>query len=126
MRRVLQPMNDHLHISLYAASAARRSSLTSLIGKNFKRAAIKIIPGLLPLREMARDILIADLGAPTEAADFVHVLNTLPQGFGAVALVDDPEPRWVGAALSAGGNAILSREGTSEKFRLPSAAPAAR
>src|SRR5258708_38846554 len=109
MRRVLQPMNDHLHISLYAASAARRSSLTSLIRKNFKRAAIKVIPGLRPLREMARDILIADLGAPPEGAELVHVLNTLPHGFEAVALVDDPEPRWVAAALSAGAHAAISR-----------------
>src|SRR5258708_16040802 len=108
MRRVLQPMNDHLHISLYAASAARRSSLTSLIRKNFKRAAIKVIPGLRPLREMARDILIADLGAPPEGAEFVHVLNTLPHAFEPVPLVDDPTPPLPPPPFSASPTPIIS------------------
>jgi NarL family two-component system response regulator YdfI len=119
-------MKSQLHISLYASSSARRSSLSSLTRKNLERAAIKVITSLdflrRPLRETARDILIADLGTRPEAAAFVRFMDASPREFGAVALIDDPEPRWVGAALSGGTSAIISREPNSEEFCLAVAA----
>jgi DNA-binding NarL/FixJ family response regulator len=39
-----------------------------------------------------------------------------------VALIDDPDPRWVRAALDAGMNAIISREANLEEFHLAIAA----
>jgi NarL family two-component system response regulator YdfI len=126
MERPLQSMKNQLHISLYASSSARRSALSNLIRKNFKAAVIKVITslGLLrhPLSETAMEILIADLGTPSEAAALLRFLDNSPGTLGVVALIDDPEPRWVVAALSAETHAIISREPNSEEFRLAIAA----
>ncbi len=115
-------MKNPLHILVYAASSDRRSSLSNMTRKSFKRAAIKVVSSLeffpRPLTETAAEILLADLRTPSEAASLVRVLEASPDTLGAVALIDDPEPRWVGAALSAGTNAILSRDPNSEEFCL--------
>jgi NarL family two-component system response regulator YdfI len=74
------------------------------------------------LSESATDLLIADIGTPSEAAALLRFLDDAAGAFGVVALIDDPEPRWVGASLSAGTHAIISREPNSEEFRLAIAA----
>lgn len=119
-------MRNQLHISLYASSSARRSLLSDFTRESFKRATIRVVTSLeflrRPLSETATEILIADLGTPLEAASLVRLLDHSPAAFGAVALIDDPEPRWVAAALSAGAHAIISREPNAEEFRLAIAA----
>jgi two-component system, NarL family, response regulator YdfI len=119
-------MKNQPHISLFASSPARRGLLSNLTRKNFKQAEIKTITSLDLLRrppsETAAEILIADMGTQSEAVALVRFLDNAAGAFGVVALIDDPEPRWVGAALSAGIHAIISREPNSEEFRLAIAA----
>lgn len=119
-------MKNQPHILLVAASATRRSWLSDLVRKKFKRTALEVVPSLgLPrgsLDQTAADILVADLETRQAAALMVRVLEDSPGGFGAVALIDDPDPRWVRAALDAGMNAIISREANLEEFHLAIAA----
>lgn len=116
-------MRDPIHISLYAASSARRAWLSGLARKNFAHETITVVSRLESLRHAAGDaaeilIAIADLGTSSEAAAFIRFLEHSPGTFASVALIDAPEPRWLGAALSAGANAIISREPNSEEFRV--------
>jgi NarL family two-component system response regulator YdfI len=115
-------MKNQLHILLVAASSARRLWLSDLVRRSFTRDAMKVLtsaelsPGIL--RQAAPDILLADLETRAAAASMVDVLRESPGAFGSVALLDDPEPRWVGSALEAGMNAIISRDIHSEELRV--------
>jgi len=110
-----------------AASAARRAWLGELAGKNPVRDAIKVVTssGLSPGRArqlMDGDIVVADLDSPAHAAAILQFVTQLAPGTGTVTLIDDPDARWVQAALKAGVSAIISREPNAEELRLALAA----
>jgi DNA-binding NarL/FixJ family response regulator len=117
-------MKNRIQISLYAASPARRSRLLKLATKDHEHRAIAVAGSLEALRHLVSDkaahivIVIGDLATPSEAAAFVRFLEHSPPILGAVALIDAPEARWVGAALAAGANAIITREPSSDELWL--------
>ncbi len=115
-------MKNRRHISLYAASMARRTWLSGVAGEISERETIKVVTSLDSLHhrlhETAAEILIADLGTAAESAAFIRFLERLPGAVGIVALIDGPEPAWVRSALAVGANAIISREPNSEELRL--------
>jgi DNA-binding NarL/FixJ family response regulator len=115
-------MKHPLHILLVAASPARRLWLADLVRTSFTRQAVKVVTSAEltrgNLREATADVLLADLETPATAASMVEVLRDSPGADGSVALLDDPAPRWVGSALEAGINAIISRDVNSEELQL--------
>jgi DNA-binding NarL/FixJ family response regulator len=117
-------MKNQIQISLYAASPARRSRLSKLATKDHEHCAIAVAGSLEALRHLVRDraaqivIVVGDLATPSEATAFVRFLEHSPPIMGAVALIDAPEARWVGAALAAGANAIITREPSSDELWL--------
>jgi len=118
-------MKNRIQISLYAASPARRSRLSKLAVKDHEHRAIAVAGTLEALRHLASDraaaqivIVVGDLATPSEATAFVRFLEHSPPMLGAVALIDAPEARWVGAALAAGANAIITREPSSDELWL--------
>ncbi len=115
-------MKNRRHISLYAASVARRSWLAGVAGRDSEHETINVVTSLQSLhhhlQETAAEILIADLGSAAESAAFIRFSERSPGAMGMVALVDGPEPAWVRAALAMGTNAIISREPNSEELRL--------
>jgi DNA-binding NarL/FixJ family response regulator len=118
-------MRSRLHISLSATSSARRSWLSGFARKHFKQETIRVFAGLQSLRHGASEaleVLIADLATPREATAFVQFLEHSPGAFASVALIDNPEPRWLQATLDAGANSVLSREPDSEELCLAVAA----
>jgi DNA-binding NarL/FixJ family response regulator len=110
-------MKNRVQVSLYAASSARRTSLCDAIARSFPRDAIKVVTRLDPSRRLS-DIFIADLATHTEAKVFLEWLEHTPKTRGSIALIDSPQPQWVRAALTAGTNAILSREAYPEELDL--------
>ncbi len=117
-------MKNRIQISLYAASPARRSWLSS-VAKNLERSTTKVIATLEARHhvasETATQILVADIATPAEATAFVRLVDRSPgaQGtLGSVALIDAPDAHWVETALGAGTNAIISREPNSDELRL--------
>ena len=64
------------------------------------------------------DVVLADIDAPEFAAAIIHLAEDLPEGIGMVLLADNPAPRWARNAISAGVNAILSRDVTKEDLYL--------
>src|SRR5512136_1919354 len=98
MRRS-QAMKDQLHILLASHSSSCRLRLSELVRRGYKQATLKVVAGFgwphAALEQTAADILIADLDRPSAAAEIIRVLKDLPGELGAVALMDDPEPRWV-------------------------------
>lgn len=115
-------MKNRIHISLYAASPARRSRLCALVARNHEQSAIRLAVSLEALRHLASEtstqILVGDLATESEAMAFVRLLEHVPGMLGAVALIDAPEGGWVDAALAAGANAIISREPSADELRL--------
>jgi DNA-binding NarL/FixJ family response regulator len=110
-----------------AASATRRAWLGELAGKNPVRGAIKVVTSsgfsLGRARQLVDgDMVVADLDSPAQAAAILQFLTQLAPGIGAVTLIDDPDARWVQAALKAGVGAIISREPNTEELRLALAA----
>src|SRR5215471_12055497 len=115
-------MKNRMQISLYAASRVRRSRLSKLAAKDHEHRAIAVMGSLETPRHLVSDkaaqILIGDLATPSEATAFVRFLEHSPPILGAVALIDAPEAQWVGAALAAGANAIITREPSSDELSL--------
>jgi len=115
-------MKNRMQISLYAASPVRRSRLSKLAAKDHEHRAIAVMGSLETPRHLVSDkaaqILIGDLATPSEATAFVRFLEHSPPMLGAVALIDAPEAQWVGAALAAGANAIITREPSSDELSL--------
>jgi len=110
-----------------AASAARRAWLGELAGKNPLREAVKIVSSsgfsLGRARQLVDgDMVVGDLDSPTQADAMLQFATECAPGIGAVTLVDDPDARWVQAALKAGVSAIISREPSGEELRLALAA----
>src|SRR5260370_6981478 len=117
-------MKNRIQISLYAASPARRSWLSS-VAKNLERSTTKVVASLEARHhvasETATQILVADIATPAQATAFVRLVDRSPgaQGtLGSVALIDAPDAHWVETALGAGTNAIISREPNSDELRL--------
>jgi two-component system, NarL family, response regulator YdfI len=115
-------MKSFLHILLVAASPARRLWLSDLVRASFTREAVKVVTSAGLSREIlgqaAAHILLVDVVAPAAAASMVEVLRDSPGAVGSVALLDDPDPRWVGSALEAGVNAIIPRDTNPEDLHL--------
>ena len=113
-------------VLLVAASQTRRAALSERLVKVFDRGAAEVtarsslVAGPATPAEIA-DIVVADLETPSEAAAMIRALEQ-GGGVGAVALIDDPDPRWLRSALKAGINAIISREAALEELRLAVAA----
>jgi DNA-binding NarL/FixJ family response regulator len=110
-----------------AASAARRAWLGDLARKNPVRAAITVVTSsgfsLGRARQLVDgDMVVADLDSPALAASMLQFVTQLAPGIGAVTLIDDPDARWVQAALKTGVSAIISREPGAEELRLSLAA----
>jgi DNA-binding NarL/FixJ family response regulator len=114
-------------ILLVAASAARRAWLGELAGKNPLREAVKIVSSSGFSLERSRqlvhgDMVVGDLDSPAQADAMLQFATECAPGIGAVTLIDDPDARWVQAALKAGVSAIISREPSGEELRLALAA----
>jgi DNA-binding NarL/FixJ family response regulator len=116
-------MHDPLHILIYAATPAQRSRIAELVRRSIKGALIACVASLSAAGGNAPpDLWIVDLETSASAARLLHVMETSPGDFGIAALIDDPDPQWVRAALQAGVNAILSREADAEELSLAVAA----
>jgi len=113
-------------VLLVAASQARRAALSERLVKVFDRGAAEVtarssfVAGASTPAGIA-DIVVADLETPADAAAMIRSLEQ-GGGAGAIALSDDPDPRWLRSALKAGINAIISREAALEELRLALAA----
>jgi two-component system, NarL family, response regulator YdfI len=112
------------HVLVVAASTARRSSLSQLVLRSFKRGAVKVTTSSAPPPGSAADIVLADLDTQSMADSFIRFIGE-SSGPAAVALIDDPDPRWVQASLQAGINAVISREPSAEELHLALAAAGA-
>lgn len=120
---------DPSRILLVAASSARRTLLTALAVKNFKHRAVEVVTSsalssghLGRVAESVSDIVLADIDGPTLASSLVRFIEESASGAGTVALINDPDPRWVQAAVKAGINAVISREPSGDELHLALAA----
>ncbi len=113
-----------MHILLVSKSSLRRLRLSELVRRTFKTATIKAVSGIshASLQESGAEILVADVETPSAAAEMVRVVKETPGRVGMVALIDDPDPRWIQAALEAGIHAIISATPDAEELRLALAA----
>src|SRR5580765_8245083 len=96
-------------IFVVAASAVRRSSLVEITSHALNRRAGISSDSHISLERVAASksgIVVADLDTPESAAAMLHFLEQAPAGTGSVALIDEPDPEWVRAALSSTINAI--------------------
>src|SRR5579859_757852 len=104
---------------LVAASSARRTLLTHKTtgaAKAMVKTASRISTEEI-LRATA-DILLVYVDSPDVASTVLQVIQDSPGEAGTVVLADNPDTLWVGRALSAGVNAILSREITDDELHL--------
>jgi DNA-binding NarL/FixJ family response regulator len=108
-----------LSILVIAASSARRARLADKATKAptgiIATAARISTEGIL---QAEIDIVLVDVDSPEVASTVLQVMQSLPGETGAVVLADNPEFRWVSRALSAGVNAILSRDITDDELHL--------
>jgi DNA-binding NarL/FixJ family response regulator len=108
-------------VMVVAAAVARRSALAQMAAQAFDgHAHITSEPQLSLARFNASgpELLIADLEAPAPAAALIDFLASAPAGTGVIALIDNPEPDWVRAALSVPVHAILARDTGVDDLRL--------
>jgi DNA-binding NarL/FixJ family response regulator len=108
-------------ILIVSGSAARRASLGEIAYTARNRHAAVTYDARLSLERFsssASDIVVADLDTPASAAALLRFLEQAPAGTGSVALIDEPAPEWVRAALSAGINAIIARDTGAEELQL--------
>ena len=119
---------------MVARSSARRASLAALAVQGFRRGTVEVATrSRLPAtraggRDLAADIVVADIvvadiDGPAPADFLIQFIQegapfVREEGPAAVALIDDPDPRWVQAALRAGIRAIVSREPSAEELHL--------
>ncbi len=117
-------MKNQWHIVLASSSSARRVRLSELLRASLKTATIKAVPGVAhaSLQHSGAEILVTDLEGPSTAAEMIRVAKKTPGALGTVALIDDPDPRWIQAALDAGIHAIISRNPDPEELYLAIAA----
>ena len=108
-------------ILIVSGSAARRASLGEIASRSWNRSAAVACDARLSLERFSSsksDIVVADLDTPASATAMLRFLEQAPAGTGSVALIDEPDPDWVRAALSAGINAILARDTGTEELQL--------
>jgi DNA-binding NarL/FixJ family response regulator len=125
-RRHLHARAQATRLVLVAASQVRRAALSERLVKAFDRGPAEVTARSWLVARAATpaaiaDIIVADLETPSEAAAMIRSLEE-SGGSGHVALIDDPDPRWLRSALKAGINAIISREAALEELRLALAA----
>lgn len=117
-------MDKSINISrvmVVAAAATRRSALAQMTGQALRgQAHITSAPQLSLERFIANaaDVLLADLEGTDAASALVDLLASAPAGTGVIALIDNPEPDWVRAALSLPVHAILARDTGVDDLRL--------
>lgn len=122
-RRLDKP--DPTRILLVAALSSRRKSLLASLVEGFKPGTAEVVTssGFSRARVgSVADIVVADVDGPSPAESLIGFVGEEASGAGVVALIDDPHPRWVQAALRAGINAILSREPSRDELHLALAA----
>src|SRR5215471_1740905 len=108
-----------VHIMVIAASAERRASLTAMAARALHaRLSTSASISLERIFQSGADILLIDVDSPALPSAVLRMAEALPDGSGVIVLADNPESRWVVAALRAGINAILAREITAEELRL--------
>jgi DNA-binding NarL/FixJ family response regulator len=123
--RLHKANDDPARILLVSGSSSRRKALSGLVTKSFQSGAVNVVTaGSFPAGQagVAVDLVVADVDGSSLAASLVRFLGDNSFGAGAVALIDDPDPRWVQLALQAGLNAILSRDPTGDDLHLALAA----
>jgi DNA-binding NarL/FixJ family response regulator len=115
-------MKNHPHILLVSGSSVRRRSLSNLLRKNLRAEDLTVVSGLrlskASLEQNPAEVLIADLESPEAAAELIRVLEDFSGAPGTVALVDNPAPAWLQAAIHAGVNAFISRNPNQEELHL--------
>jgi DNA-binding NarL/FixJ family response regulator len=113
-------MKEQLHIQISAASAARRARIAELVRRNVKQASIARVASLAQpaAGDAPSEVWIVDFETSSAAVHSLTSLADWPEGFGVVALIDDPGSQWVRDALDAGVNAIIARMPDPEELRL--------
>jgi DNA-binding NarL/FixJ family response regulator len=111
-----------LGIMVVAASEARRSLLVRMLREAGASRGWQVsTEASLSVERFGRsraNILLADIASPEISQLFLNTVKELPQGFGFVAMIDDPEPRWVRNALHAGAHAIIARDADRDQLSL--------
>jgi DNA-binding NarL/FixJ family response regulator len=115
-------MKNQMHILLVAGSSGRRRSLSNLLRRRVPPQNLTAVssPNLsrASLEHSPADILIADLESPEAASAMIRVFEDFPGKPGAVALIDDPPPAWLLAAIHAGINAFITTLPNDEELNL--------
>jgi DNA-binding NarL/FixJ family response regulator len=109
-----------LRVFVVAATPARRAHLASVISRALRGVNVISYSQISPEKFAVSksNILVAELDTPALAAAMVDFLHDAPAGTGSVALIDDPDPAWVGSALRASINAVISQDVTAEEMQL--------
>jgi DNA-binding NarL/FixJ family response regulator len=105
-------------ILVIAASAQCRKLIAESVGRVQARIVTSPSISLERVFEVAPETMLVDVDSPPVAAATLRVAKALPGGTGLIVLADSPDSAWVGEALRAGVNAILSREANPEEIRL--------
>lgn len=108
-------------VMVVAAAASRRAALARMISQALPDDAHVTSDSRLSLDRLTdcgAELLLCDLEAPAPAAALIDLLEGAPTGTGGIALIDDPEPAWVRAALAVPVNAILPRDSGIDDLRL--------
>jgi DNA-binding NarL/FixJ family response regulator len=109
-----------LRVLVIASSSARRGLLAGMTSRTITGVNVTSDARISHERFVASksDILVADLDTPALAEAMLNFLEEAPAGTGSVALIDDPDPEWVRAALKESINAVISRDATLEEIQL--------
>jgi len=108
-------------ILVVAASAVRRAALVEISSRALNgRATITADSGISLERIAASKsgIVVADLDTPASAVAMLHFLQQAPAGTGSIALIDEPDPEWVRAALSSTISAVIARDAGPDELLL--------
>lgn len=112
--------DNSLRVLVVAGASARRAHLAGVISRAWRGVSVISESQISPERFAASksNILVADLDTPASAAAMVDFLQEAPAGAGSVALIDDPDPAWVRAALRASIHAVIGRDANIEDMQL--------
>jgi DNA-binding NarL/FixJ family response regulator len=110
---------SELRTLVIAASSERRKLMAGVVDRVVRtRAIVDASISLERIFQSAVDLIVVDVDTPSVAAAILRIAQALPGGTGLIVLADNPDASWVGEALRAGVNAILSREINAEEIRL--------